>query len=230
VSQVFLVDPARPDEAEPGLAAAEAALADGGLVVFPTETVYGISCRPDDSDATDRLFKAKQRPLDLNLPVLIDTAEAAWEIAEPSAAARKLAGAFWPGPLTLILPRTERSRPWHLGAATSTIAVRVPDHPLCLALLARTGHLAATSANLSGQAPLFDPEELFAAFGDSVSVYLLLTPDVSSPSGPASTVVDLSGERPRLTRQGVVSMEAITRCLSGEGGEEPAGSRAQPSR
>jgi L-threonylcarbamoyladenylate synthase len=227
VSQVFQVDPARPDEVEPGLAAAGEALADGGLVVFPTETVYGIACPPDHPDATDRLFQAKRRPRDLNLPVLVHSAEAAWAIAAPNSSARRLAGAFWPGPLTLILPRTNRSRPWHLGEATATIAVRVPDHPLCLALLARTGYLAATSANLSGRSPLSDPEQLISAFGDSVSVYLLLTPGSPAPGGPASTVVDLTGEGPRLTRPGAVSMEAITDRLGTEGGQDHAGSRAQ---
>jgi L-threonylcarbamoyladenylate synthase len=218
VSQVFHVDPARPDEAEPWLEAAAEALAGGGLIVFPTETVYGLACRPDDPAATDRLFQAKQRPRNLNLPVLANAAEAAWKIAAPNMAARKLAGVFWPGPLTLILPRAERSRPWHVGEVTSTIAVRVPDHPLCLALLARTGHLAATSANRSGHAPLSDPRQLVTAFGDSVGVYLLLAPGAPPPSGEASTVVDLSGERPRVTRLGVVTMEAISGCLSAEGG------------
>jgi len=100
----------------------------------------------------------------------------------------------------------------------STVAVRVPDHPLCLALLARTGPLAATSANLSGQPPLSDPQQLVAAFGESVAVYLLLGSRASRPSGLASTVVDLSGERPRLARRGVVTMEAITDCLAAEDG------------
>jgi len=218
VSRIFEVDPAHLDVAEPGLAAAEEALAGGGLVVFPTETVYGLGSRPDDPDATDRLFRAKQRPLDLNIPLLVDSAVAAWEVAEPSPAARALATRFWPGPLTLVLRRTERSRPWQLGKAADTVAVRVPDHPLCLALLARRGHLAATSANLSGHPPLSDPEQLVTAFGDSVAVYLLIAPGASRPSGWASTVVDLSGERPSLTRGGVVTMEAITRSLRAERG------------
>jgi L-threonylcarbamoyladenylate synthase len=218
VIRVFEVDPARPDEGEPGLAAAQKALAGGELVVFPTETVYGLACRPDDPAATERLFRAKQRPLDLNLPVLAGSASAAWEVAEPSPAARALAAAFWPGPLTLVLPRTERSRPWHLGSAMSTVAVRVPDHHMCLALLSRTGSVAATSANLSGQPPLFDPEELVAAFGASVAVYLLLAPGAPRPPGPASSIVDLSGERPRLAREGAVTMEAIIGCLGAEAG------------
>jgi L-threonylcarbamoyladenylate synthase len=214
VSRVFEVDPAHLDEAESGLAAAEEALAGGGLVVFPTETVYGVASRPDDPDATDRLFQAKQRPLDLNLPLLVGSAVAVWEVAEPSPAARALAAAFWPGPLTLVLPRTERSRPWHLGQAADTVAVRVPDHPLCLALLGRTGHLAATSANLSGRPPLSDPQELTRAFGEGVAVYLLLPPRVPSPSGSPSTVVRLADERPRLLRQGAVAMETIVRALA----------------
>jgi tRNA threonylcarbamoyl adenosine modification protein (Sua5/YciO/YrdC/YwlC family) len=218
VSLVFEVDLARPDEAEPGMAAAEEAVAGGSLVVFPTETVYGLACRPDDPDATDRLFQAKQRPLDLNLPLLVASAGAAWEVAEPSDAARALASAFWPGPITLVLPRTERSRPWHLGEAADTVAVRVPDHPLCLALLGRTGHLATTSANLSGRPPLLDPDQLVSAFDRAVAVYLLLAPGVSPPSGSASTVVDLTSGRPLLTRRGAVTLDAVTRALAAERG------------
>jgi L-threonylcarbamoyladenylate synthase len=216
VSRVFEVDPARLDEAEPGLAAAEEALAQGSLVVFPTETVYGVASRPDDPDATDRLFRAKRRPLDLNLPLLVGSVAAAWEVAEPSPAARGLAATFWPGPLTLVLPRTERSRPWHLGEAAATVAVRVPDHPLCLALLGRTGHLAATSANLSERPPISDPAQLVAAFGDSVMVYVVLAPGVPRPAGSPSSVVDLTGERPHLTRRGAVTMEAVTGALAPE--------------
>jgi L-threonylcarbamoyladenylate synthase len=230
VSLVFEVDPAHLGEAEPGLAAAAEALASGSLVVFPTETLYGVASRPDDPSGTDRLFLAKQRPLDLNLPLLVDSAATAWKVAEPGPAARALAAAFWPGPLTLVLPRTERSQPWHLGSAMSTIAVRVPDHPLCLALLARSGSLATTSANPSGQPPLSHPEQLLAAFGESVAVYLLLAPRAARPSGSASTVMDLSGGRPRLTRMGVVTMEAIERSLGGGVRIEPAGSSPESSR
>ena len=207
--RVFEIDPAHLHEAEPGLAAAEQSLAGAELVVFPTETVYGLGSRPDDPDATDRLFRAKQRPLDLNIPLLVDSAVAAWEVAEPSPAARALATRFWPGPLTLVLPRTKRSRPWQLGKAADTVAVRVPDHPLCLALLARTGHLAATSANLSGRPPLSDRTALVDTFGDAVAVYLVLPAGLVPASGSPSTVVDLTAERMRILRPGPIPPERI---------------------
>src|SRR5919201_5872324 len=97
-SVVHEVDPERPD---PGpIAAAAAAIEDGGLVVVPTETVYGIACRPDDRVATARLFAAKRRPSRLSLPVLAATSEEAFELGEPGRSAAALAEAFWPGPLT----------------------------------------------------------------------------------------------------------------------------------
>ncbi len=131
----------------------EAALAAlrGELVVLPTDTVYGIGTRPDDHEATARLFDAKGRPRDLELPVLVPTAAAAREIAELDVRAEALASRFWPGPLTLVLRRAGSSRDWDLGGDPATIGVRVPHHPLALAVLARTGPLAVTSANRSGE-------------------------------------------------------------------------------
>jgi tRNA threonylcarbamoyl adenosine modification protein (Sua5/YciO/YrdC/YwlC family) len=214
VSRTFHVDPARLDQAVQAMAAAAKAVEDGLLVVLPTETVYGIACRPDHPDATERLFRAKQRALGLNLPVLAGSAEDAWKVGQANEAARTLARAFWPGPLTLVLPRTERSRPWHLGEVADTVAVRVPDHPLCAALLARTGPLAASSANLSGLPTPADEEGLIAAFGEAIAVHVFLAPGVSPPSGLASTVVDLTGASPRVTREGPVTSGDVVHALA----------------
>jgi L-threonylcarbamoyladenylate synthase len=215
VSEVHAVDPARPDDIERGLAAAAAAVGRGGLVVVPTETVYGIACRPDDPQATGRVFHAKRRPPGLNLPVLVSSAGEAWEIAQPDAIARRLAEYFWPGPLTLILPRWLVSRSWRLGQADSTVAVRVPDHPLSRALLDRTGPVAATSANLSGRPPLRTREELLEAFGDQVAVYLVLASGEPGPSGLASTVVDLTGAAPEVVRHGPIPEAAVRAVAEG---------------
>jgi L-threonylcarbamoyladenylate synthase len=225
VSEIFEVDPASVDRWEAALHAASEALADGLLVVIPTETVYGIACRPDLPEATERLFKAKRRTHDLSLPVLSPSGDTAWEVAEPNEAAAALARAFWPGPLTLVLPRSDRSKPWSLGGSSDTIAVRVPNHPLCLELMNRTGQtrnethfesgpIAATSANLSGQAPLSTRTELVEAFGDGVAVYLMLGPGAPPPGGAASTVVDLTSESPRLLREGPLSEDAIKHAIN----------------
>jgi L-threonylcarbamoyladenylate synthase len=217
VSLVFEVDPARIDEAEPVIAKAVDALARGELVVMPTETVYGIACRPDMEEATDRLFVAKRRPRDLALPVLAAAVDAAWEVAVPNDAAVALASAFWPGPLTMVLPRTARSRSWRLGERESTVAVRVPDHPLSLELLRQAGHLAVTSANLSGREPLNTHVELSEAFGDQVAAYLVLAPGVPSPTGSASTVIDLTEAVPAILRQGPITREAVDHAVARDG-------------
>jgi tRNA threonylcarbamoyl adenosine modification protein (Sua5/YciO/YrdC/YwlC family) len=148
----------------------------------------------------------------------VPSADRAWELAEPNPAAHALARAFWPGPLTLVLPRTPGSQPWHLGDATGTIAVRVPDHPVCRSLLARTRALAATSANLSGHPPLAGAQPLLDTFGEEVAVYLVLPDDLPPPAGFPSTVVDLTGSSPQVTREGPLTPDDLARVLNAEGG------------
>ncbi len=213
MSRLFEVDPARPEDAEPAIMAATQALADGGLVVFPTETVYGIAARPDLSEATARLFEAKRRPRGLNLPVLAPTGTEAWTVAQADDRARRLAEAFWPGPLTIVLPRTRVSRNWNLGEARETVAVRVPDHAVCRLLLTSTGPTAATSANRSGRPPLQSLDELRAAFGETVAVYLVLSPGAPPPAGAASTVVDLTGATLRVLRAGPLTLSEVEQGL-----------------
>jgi tRNA threonylcarbamoyl adenosine modification protein (Sua5/YciO/YrdC/YwlC family) len=212
VSEVFEFDPGGPG-AEEALRAATAAVEAGGLVVLPTDTVYGIATRPDDPRATGRLFAAKRRPRGLNLPVLAGTTEAAFDLATPSEAARRLAAEFWPGPLTLVLPRSARSVPWSLGDHAETIGVRVPDHPIAR-LLTRTGPLATSSANLSGGSGADDPPTIREAFGDQVRVYLFTAAE-AAPRGrsgaTASTVVDLSGGEPRILRGGWIGPRDVER-------------------
>jgi L-threonylcarbamoyladenylate synthase len=189
--------------------AANAALA-GAPIVFPTDTVYGIGTRPDEPAATARLFDAKARPRDLELPVLVPSVEAAGEIAAFDERAEALAGVFWAGPLTIVLPRTDASRGWDLGGDAGTIGVRMPNHALTLALLARTGPLAVSSANRSGEPPPATCEELRGVFGDAVAVYLC----ADGPLGQvASSVIDLSGREPRMLRTGTVSEDNVREVL-----------------
>ncbi len=216
-SSVFEVDPARPDDWEVPFRKAARALHRGELVVLPTETVYGLASRPDLPEATARVFDAKRRPSGLNLPVLAATVEAAWDVGAPNDRAMVLARAFWPGPLTLVLPRTGRSTAWELGDEMDTVAVRVPDHPLSNALLRRTGPLAATSANASGEPPLDRHEELMAAFAGTVAVFLVLPPGKPALSGTPSTVVDLSGPELRVVRIGAIAKGELDGALSAPG-------------
>ena len=194
------------------IADAVAAVRSGRLIVFPTDTVYGIGTAPDDATATARLFDAKHRPRDLTLPVLTPTLEAARSVARFDDRAERLAAGLWPGALTLVLPRTDASAGWDLGGAGHTIGVRVPSHPLALAVLAAAGPLATTSANRSGEPPAATCDDLHAAFGDDVAVYLC---QERPPSGAASTVVDLTHQDVRVLRAGGVDAERIEHFLGG---------------
>ena len=210
-ARVFEIDPDHldADQALAGIDAAARAVASGELVIFPTETVFGLASRPDLEGATRRMFEAKRRPPGLSLPVLVPDATVAWRLAAPTPLARALAGGFWPGALTLVLSRTELSEPWQLGEDERSVAVRVPSHRLTLALLERSGPLAATSANWSGEPPLAEARELVEAFGADVAVRLVLSPEARPPGGLPSTVVDARGDRPLILRAGTVSESAL---------------------
>jgi tRNA threonylcarbamoyl adenosine modification protein (Sua5/YciO/YrdC/YwlC family) len=175
------------------------AVRSGRLIVIPTDTVYGMAARPDDPAATGALFAAKGRPRDLTLPVLADGEAAARRLGGFDERADRLAAAFWPGALTLVLPRTDETRGWDLGGDRDTIGVRVPRHPLALAVLAGSGPLAVTSANRSGQPEATTCDELTEVFGDRVAVYLC---EDEPLVGTASTVVDLTHGPPRILRAG----------------------------
>jgi L-threonylcarbamoyladenylate synthase len=218
VSEIYEVDPARPERAGHAVDAALAAIGAALLVIIPTETVYGIATRPDDREATARLFEAKQRPPDLSLPVLAADASSAWEVASPTGAAERLATSFWPGPLTMVLRRTERSMSWSLGRRPDTIGVRVPDHALSRSLLNRSGPLASSSANISGRPPARDAEALVAAFGEAVAVYLVLAGGSPPLTGSPSTVADLTGDRVSILREGEIGRPRLLSAL-GESGK-----------
>jgi L-threonylcarbamoyladenylate synthase len=215
VSPVLRVDPSEPGDPATAraLRTAEEALRLGGLVVLPTDTVFGLMGRPDLPEATARMFEAKRRPAGLNLPILAPSVRAAWSVAVPDARALRLAALLWPGPLTLVLPRAERSAGWALGERAGTVAVRVPAHPLTLALLGRTGPLAATSANRSGRPPAGTEEALVAELGPAVAVYLVPAPGSRGTAAPASTVVDLTGPDPRILRQGGLGADRLREAL-----------------
>jgi L-threonylcarbamoyladenylate synthase len=182
----------------------------GELIVVPTDTVYGIGTRPDDPVATARLFDAKQRPRELEVPVLASTLAQLGTVARFDDRSERLAEAFWPGPLTLVLPRTPLSSAWELGGDPDTLGVRIPDHRLTRVVLAATGPLAVTSANRSGEPPARTCDELEEVFGDLVRVYLCQDEPLE---GPASTVVDVAHGRPRLVRVGAVDPKEIERLL-----------------
>jgi L-threonylcarbamoyladenylate synthase len=192
---------------------AAVAAARGELVVFPTDTVYGIGTRPDEPAATARVFEAKRRPRDLELPVLVATVMAARAVAVFDERAERLAAALWPGPLTLVLPRGADASGWDLGGDPTTVGVRVPRHPLALALLAETGPLAVTSANLTGRPPVETCGQLQELFGDAVAVYLC---QEGSLDGVASTVIDLAHGPATIIREGSLPRDVLVQLLPEE--------------
>ena len=202
---------------------AAAAALRGELIVFPTDTVYGLGTRPDDPSATARVFEAKERPRDLELPVLVSTVESARGVAVFDERAERLAAGCWPGPLTIVLPRGADASGWDLGGDPATVGVRAPRHPLALAILAETGPLAVTSANRSGHPPAETCDELHALFGERVAVYLCQDERLV---GVASTVLDLAHGAASIIREGALPRQAIAELLP----DEPALLDSRPSR
>ena len=190
--------------------AAELLLA-GGVVAFPTDTVYGIGCRIGDPVALDRLFAAKRRPPEKAVPWLVgslEQAEAAGVTADERA--RQLAGAFWPGGLTLVLRAVDQAG----GDATGqrTQAVRVPDHPVAMALIEVAGPLATSSANRSGEPETWGADDVAIALADAEELDAILDGG-EVPGGVASSVVDLSGQTPRLVRDGAIDRARLEEVI-----------------
>jgi L-threonylcarbamoyladenylate synthase len=187
-----------------------AALAAGELVVFPTESVYGLGADARSAAAVDRLVSVRGREPGKPILVLVrDLAMAETLAADVPSAARRLADEFWPGPLTLVLPARD-DLPAPLTAGTGTIGVRVPGHPDAAALVAGLGGpITAPSANPPGAAPPTRLADARAYFGDAVAVYV----DGGELAGGASTVATIENDRVRVLRAGPVSEAALTAAL-----------------
>jgi L-threonylcarbamoyladenylate synthase len=195
-------------------------LRDGGLVAFPTDTVYGVGALPRHPQAIARLYEVKGRSQEKAIPILLGEAAEMDQIAvSVSEMAYRLARHFWPGPLTLVVPK-HASLPEEISS-TSTVGVRMPDHPATLALLHQTGPLAVTSANLSGNPSCVTARQVLEQIGGR---FPLLLDGGRAPGGISSTVVDCTGLQPRILRQGPISLAEIEEVLgskdpreSGEG-------------
>lgn len=187
-------------------------LASGALVAFPTETVYGLGADATDGKAVARIFAAKGRPSFNPLIVHVLDAAAAMRLAELPPLARRLAEAFWPGPLTVVVARRSDCPVSDLvSAGLDTLALRVPDHPVARALLAAAGRpVAAPSANRSGHVTATRADHVAADLGDDVAMILDAGP---TAHGLESTVVDARGETPTLLRPGAVAAETIEAAL-----------------
>jgi tRNA threonylcarbamoyl adenosine modification protein (Sua5/YciO/YrdC/YwlC family) len=191
---------------------AAGAIERGDLVVFPTDTVYGVACDPYNADALQKIYEAKGRPEQKAIPLLLAGPEVLEKVAgKLGMAARALAEEYWPGALTMVVPRNP-GLPAQLGTG-GTIAVRVPDHDGLRAFLAVCGGaLAATSANRSGEPDALDATRAAGYLGDHIAIYI---DDGPSPGGRPSTVVDCTGESLRILREGDITVRQI-REIAGE--------------
>jgi L-threonylcarbamoyladenylate synthase len=201
-TEVLTVDRQHPDMGR--IARAAAVLRGGGLAAFPTETVYGLGANALDPVAVSRIFAAKDRPA--NNPIIVhvsDAAAAAQIVAAWPQSAARLAERFWPGPLTLVLPKAA-GLPDAVTAGGPTVAVRVPAHPVALALIRAAGvPVAAPSANRSGYLSPTCAEHVVAGLDGRIEIVLDAGP---VPGGIESTVLDLSSDLPRLLRPGLLSV------------------------
>jgi len=202
--EVRSIDPLEP--AKGVVAEAAETLLRGGVVAFPTDTVYGLSCLLMDPSAVEFVYRLKHRPAHLSVIALIPEPDAVYPLVESvPEIAETLMARFWPGPLSIIFAASPLVPP-RVAGERNTIALRVPRHPWCEALLGAVGGpLVSSSANLSGQPPCADAEEIVAAFGNQIDIVL---DGGRVAETPPSTVVDVSGGGCEVVRAGAVDVSA----------------------
>lgn len=185
-------------------------LQGGGLVAFPTDTVYGVGALAFDAPAVESIYLAKYRPVEKAIPVLLGGLEDLEAVSlNPPLEAQKLADRFWPGPLTLVLPKHFDLPP--VVSATDSVGVRVPDHPVARELLLAAGPMAVTSANISGQASPKTAQEVKRQLNGRIP---LILDGGETPGGVPSTVVNCLGSETIIFRAGPISLEDIQNALA----------------
>ena len=184
-------------------------LRDGGLVAFPTDTVYGVGTLVFDEQAVESIYAAKERPVEKAIPVLIGDAADLGQVAEeiPLFASR-LIERFWPGPLTVLVPK--KSSVPVVVSATATVGVRVPDHEVARALLRLAGPMAVTSANISSQPSPSTAEEVHQQLGGRIA---LIIDGGRTPGGVPSTLVDCTGAEIQILREGPITREQLLNTI-----------------
>jgi L-threonylcarbamoyladenylate synthase len=184
-------------------------LLSGGLVAFPTDTVYGVGCLAFHQDAIEAIYVAKDRPIEKAIPVLIGDNEDVIKVAEEIPIfAMKLINRFWPGPLTVLVPK-KPTLPEAISA-TSTVGVRVPDHDVARAILRLAGPMAVTSANISGQPSPRRAGQVFAQLRGRIA---LIIDGGETPGGIPSTLVDCTGDQIQVLREGPISKEELLKIV-----------------
>ena len=202
----MLYDCSRAAERDRGIAAAVEAVQRGDLLVMPTDTVYGIGADAFKSWSVTALLNAKGRGRDMPPPVLVGSRHTLDGLVfDLPRTARELVEAFWPGALTIVVEHAS-SLQWDLGDTGGTVAVRMPLHPVALEVLREAGPMAVSSANKTGQPAATTAEEARRQLEYAVSVYLEAGP---CPDPVASTIVDVTGDRPRVLRHGAIPVEKL---------------------
>jgi L-threonylcarbamoyladenylate synthase len=190
-------------------------LRGGGIVGLPTDTVYGIAVALSTPGGIERLYEAKQRPLDKAIVLLLDDANQAARTGLLTPAAAALAAAAWPGGLTVIVPqRPDVPWPSALTGGAATIGLRIPDHDAPRTLARSLGPLPTTSANVSGLPPAMDAAAILDQLGDAIDLVLDGGP---ARGGPPSTVVDCTGAEPLIVRDGAMSAAEVAAILDRAG-------------
>lgn len=214
------------DGTERGISAAVDAVREGHLIVVPTDTVYGVGADAFDPAAVAALLDAKGRGREMPPPVLVPDVRTIDGLAtDVPEYARALVRRFWPGALTIVV-RAQASLMWDLGETNGTVALRMPNHPMTLALLSETGPLAVTSANRTGEPPARTVTEAATQLGPAVTVYLDHGP---SGEGEASTIVDCTGDAPVILRHGAIAAADIYAAVGEAAPSEAAASVATPA-
>ena len=184
-------------------------LAGGGIVAFPTDTVYGLGAPAFDNAAIESIYLAKERPVEKAIPILIgdlsDLDQVGIDIPDM---ALRFTARFWPGPLTCIIPKKPTLPP--AVSATPTVAVRIPDHPDALALLRAAGPMAVTSANISGAQNPLTAQDVYDQLRGRIP---LILDGGKTPGGIPSTLVDCTASQPIILREGPITMENLISAL-----------------
>lgn len=191
-----------------GIAKASEIIKNGGIIVFPTDTVYGIGCNPYDQKAVKKIYKIKSREMSVPMPVLVFSKDVAAKIADFDGDSEKLAEKYWPGPLTLIVKLRDEKLQKSLNVKDK-IALRVPDNDCVLKLLKKCNLLIGTSANISGKEPFTDPSKCYQSLKN---FDLFLDGGVIS-GGTASTVAEMVEGNLKIHRKGVLAEKEMMKIL-----------------
>lgn len=198
---------------EVGLSSATDAVEAGRLVVIPTDTVYGVGCNAFNPEAVNRLLQAKRRGPDMPVPVLVGSWDTVRGLSRDyTRQMNVLIEAFWPGGLSIVVPQAP-SLTWNLGDTNGSVMLRMPLQKLAIELLQKTGPMAVSSANISGQPPALNAKEAEEQLGNSVSVYL---EGGQAEIGTPSTIIDLTQATPTILREGAIPSEKIFEVLKAQ--------------